>query len=332
MRPKLHEVSRLTGVSLATVSRVLNGRPGVSAETRRQVLDAAAELGYLEMPSRTGTGVVGIVTPELANPIFPALAEAIESRLARNGLLAMVCPSTPETANEQDYLDHFLDNEAAGVVVINGRYSQSRLDFSAYELLRDKGLPIVLVNGMGKECPLPAVAVDLAAAGQAAVRHLVDLGHRRIGCLVGPLRYWSAELMLEGWQNGHNERGLPIERGLVSESLYTIEGGRAGMARLLEAGITAVVTGGDLMALGAIAGVRAWGKQVPADVSIVGFDGTPITGYTDPPLTTFRQPLGRMAVTVTELLMDQMRGRSGGGLHLFQPELVVGGTTGPAGR
>lgn len=101
------------------------------------------------------------------------------------------------------------------------------------------------------------------------------------------------------------------------------------MAKLLEVGATAVVTGGDLMALGAMAGIRAWGQHVPGDVSVVGFDGTPITAYTDPPLTTFRQPLGRMAGTVAELLLDQMRGRSSAGLHLFAPELVVGGSTGP---
>ncbi|MGH8928293.1 MAG: LacI family DNA-binding transcriptional regulator, partial [Acidimicrobiia bacterium] len=149
MRPKLQEVAGRTGVSLATVSRVLNGRPGVSAETRRQVLDAAAELGYQELPSRGGSGAVGIITPELDNPIFPSLAEAIESRLVRHGLLAMICPSTSETVNEQDYLDHFMQADAAGVIVINGRYSQINLDFVPYEVLRDKGLPVVLVNGMG---------------------------------------------------------------------------------------------------------------------------------------------------------------------------------------
>src|SRR5688572_3139299 len=141
MRPRLQLVSDRTGVSLATVSRVLNGRPGVSSETRRQVLSVAAELGYQESPTRGGRGVVGIITPELDNPIFPHLAEAIEARMVRHGLLAMVCPSTAETVNEQDYLDHFLNADAAGVVVINGRYSQVNLDFTPYEILRDKGLP-----------------------------------------------------------------------------------------------------------------------------------------------------------------------------------------------
>jgi DNA-binding LacI/PurR family transcriptional regulator len=330
MRPKLNEVAQRTGVSLATVSRVLNGRPGVSAETRRSVLDAAAELGYQEIPPRSGSGVLGIITPELDNPIFPHLAEAIGSRLARHGLLAMICPSTAETVNEQDYLDHFLDTEAAGVVVVNGRYSQVSLDFGPYELMRDKGLPVVLVNGMGKECPIPAVSIDLTEAGAGAVRHLADLGHRRIGCQVGPRRYWSARLMIEGWRSGMAERGISADDSLISETLFTIEGGRAGVAKLLEAGATAVVTGSDLMAVGSVAGVKAWGKQVPGDVSVVGFDGTPITAYTDPPLTTFRQPLNRMAGTVTGLLLDEMHGRTSAGLHLFTPELVVGGSTGPA--
>lgn len=329
MRPKLHQLARITGLSLATVSRVLNGKPGVAADTRRQVLDAAAELGYQEMPAGSGSGVVGIITPELANPIFPALAEAIESRLVRNGLLAMICPSTAETANEQDYLDHLLDTDAAGVVVINGRYSQVSLDFTPYEILRNKGLPVVLVNGMGRHCPLPAVSVDMISAGTHAVRYLIDLGHRRIGALVGPRRYWSAELLIEGWRQGHRDKGVPAADELISETLFNIEGGRAGVAKLLEAGATAVVTGGDLMAIGAIAGIRAWGRDVPVEVSVVGFDGTSITGYTDPPLTTLRQPLGRMAGTVAELLLEQIQGRSGGGLHLFQPELVLGGSTGP---
>ncbi|MGH8927427.1 MAG: substrate-binding domain-containing protein, partial [Acidimicrobiia bacterium] len=188
---------------------------------------------------------------------------------------------------------------------------------------------VVLVNGMGRVCPVPAVAVDLIAAGSGAVRHLVDLGHRRIGCLVGPRRYWSARLFIEGWQAGMRERGLFPEEALISETLLTIEGGRAGVAKLLEAGATAVATGGDMMALGAIAGVRAWGKDVPVDVSVVGFDGTPITAHTNPPLTTLRQPVGRMAGTVVDLLLAQVYGRSGAGLHEFAPELVIGASTGP---
>jgi alanine racemase len=327
MRPRLEEVATRTGFSLATVSRVLNGKPGVAAATRRQVLDALAELGYQDIPRRAGSGVVGIITPELDNPIFPQLAQALEARLAREGMLAMVCASTSETVNEQDYLDYFLSAEAAGVVVINGRYSQIHLDFGPYELLRDKGLPVVLVNGMGPLCPLPAVAIDLMAAARLGVHHLQAMGHQQIGCLVGPSRYWSTNLILEGYRLAMGGRA---DEMLISETLYTVEGGRAGTARLLEAGVSGIITGGDLMALGAITALRAWGLEVPGDVSVVGLDGTPLVAHTDPPLTTIRQPVVRMANAVAKLLTEQIHGRSGGALHLFQPELVVGGSTGPS--
>jgi alanine racemase len=330
MRPKLHEVAHRTGLSLATVSRVLNGKAGVSTATRRQVLEVLAELGYQEMAPRVGNGVVGIITPELDNPIFPHLAQAIEARLARDGLLAMVCASTSDTANEQDYLDHFLTTEAAGVVVINGRYSQVLLDFSPYDALRDKGFPAVLLNGMGPDCHLPSVSIDIRAAGMAAVRHLTSMGHQRIGCLVGPQKYWSSVLMIEGYRAGLGAADITFDEGLVSETIFTVEGGTAGTAKLLEAGVTGVVTGGDLMALGAIAAARSWSLRVPEDVSVVGFDGTPIIAYTHPPLTTLRQPVARMAGVVAHLLNDQIQGQAGGGLHLFQPELLVGGSTGPA--
>jgi LacI family transcriptional regulator, repressor for deo operon, udp, cdd, tsx, nupC, and nupG len=329
MRPKLQEIAGLTGLSLATISRILNGKPGVAAATRRQVLDLMAEMGYRDTPPRTGSGVVGIVTPELDNPIFPQLAQAIEARLARHDLLSLVCASTSETVNEQDYLDHFLNAEAAGVVVVNGRYSQIELDYSAYERMREKGLPVVLANGMGPDCPLPSVAVDIYAAAMVGVRHLHSLGHRRIGCLAGPAKYWSSALLVEGYRDGLDGLGSNSGDAFLSETLFTVEGGRAGAARLLEAGATGIICGGDLMALGAIAGIRSWGLQVPDDVSVVGFDGTPIIAHTDPPLTSVRQPVGRMASAVSNLLTEQIHGRSASGLHLFQPELVVGGSTGP---
>jgi LacI family transcriptional regulator, repressor for deo operon, udp, cdd, tsx, nupC, and nupG len=330
MRPKLQEVATLTGLSFATVSRVLNGKPGVAASTRRQVLDAVAELGYRDTPPRNGNGMVGIVIPELDNPIFPYLAQAIEARLARLELLSFVGSATPETVNEQDYLDHLLNNEAAGVVLVNGRYSQVELDFSSYEVLLEKGLPLVLVNGMGPECPLPSVALDIRAAAMAAVGHLHSYGHHRIGCLIGPSKYWSSRLFLDGYQSALESLGLPYDEGLVSESVFSVEGGRAGAAKLLEAEVTAVATPGDLIALGVIAAARAWSLRVPGDLSVVGLDGTPIIAHTDPPLTSLRQPVERMARTVARLLNEQRHGHPAGTLHLFQPELVAGGSTGPA--
>jgi alanine racemase len=331
MRPKLAEVALRADVSEATVSRVLNARPGVAPGTRRKVLDVLSDLGYRDVPEKAASsGVVGIVTPELENPIFPLLAQTIESRLAHHGMLSVVCSSTAETVHEQDFLDHLTGINAAGVVVINGRYAMPDVGFNPYRELWQQGTPIVLVNGLHQRAPLPAVAIDLATAAGMGVDHLATLGHDRIGLLIGPRRYSSALAMIDGFERGLAERGFDGDGGLVSETLFTFEGGQAGMATLLEGGVTGIIAGSDLMALGAIAAVRSWGASVPEDVSVIGFDGTPAMAFTDPPLTTLRQPVGRMAAAIATMLVAQMNGDRQVQTQVFRPELVVGQTTAPA--
>jgi len=327
-RPKLNEVADLAGVSLATASRVLNGKQGVANSTRERVLEALSDLGYRDVPVRQQTnGVIGIITPELDNPIFPVMAQAIEARLARQGMLAMICSATSDTVNEREYLDHFLSSEAAGVVVVNGRYSSPEIGYAEYMDLAAR-IPTVLVNGVDRDCPLSAVAVDIASGGSMAVRYLASLGHRRIGCMVGPRRYNSTRQLIAGYESGLESAGLGSDRDLISETMFTIEGGRAGTAKLVEAGATAIITGGDLMALGAVAGLRSWGHEVPRDVSVVGFDGTSLVSYTDPSLTSVRQPVDRMAQSVVSML--ETAGRGAHQLHLFEPELIIGRSTAPA--
>ncbi|MDJ0960679.1 MAG: LacI family DNA-binding transcriptional regulator [Acidimicrobiia bacterium] len=323
MRPKLHHVAELAGVSEATVSRVINAKPGVAESTRRAVLDVLSDLGYREVPTRsTDSGLIGIVTPELGNPIFPLLAQTIEARLARHELMSLVCPSTSETIAEQDYLDHFVETRAAGIIVVNGRYAQDGFGYDPYFRIVDTGIPLVLVNGIFPGCPLPAVAVDLAAAARLGVQHLVRLGHTRIGCLTGPHRYSTSQLFVNGYRAAMREVNGGYD--VVSETLFTLEGGRAGMAKLLEEGCTGVVAASDLMALGAITAARSWGAKVPEDVSIIGSDGTPLSTLTDPPLTTLRQPVERMAAATVSALLAQSNGDGMLSPQLFQPELVAG--------
>ena len=328
-RPKLQEVSDLAGVSLATVSRVLNAKPGVASETRSKVLKVLAELGYQDVPVRPHqSGVVGIVTPEMDNPIFPLLAQTIEARLARQGLLSMICPATSDTVNEQEYLDHFAATSAAGVVVVNGRYADPNVGFTPYQKLIAGGLPTVLVNGSIHTDNVPLVTVDLRAGARIAVQHLVAMGHRRIGVMVGPQRYSSSQLIIEGWRLELTGLHLDAPDDFISETLFTREGGRAGTAKLMEADVTGIVTGSDLMAIGAIRGVREWGKSVPGDVSVVGFDGTSLASVTDPRLTSLRQPVERMAATVAWLL-ENVSGDQASTVHTFQPEMIIGDSTGP---
>lgn len=329
MRPRLAEIAHRAEVSEATVSRVLNAKPGVANSTRRRVLDVLADLGYEDVHRQhTGSGAIGIVTPELSNPIFPHLAQRIESVLAHHGYMSMVCSSTSETVHEQDFLDFLAAQHSSGVVVINGRYALPGVGFGPYEDLASRGVPVVLVNGFEGDPPIPSVSVNVKDAATSAVEHLGALGHQRIGLVVGPTRYPTATAFLDGYRVGLARSGLDFDPALVSETPWTLEGGQAGAAPLLEHGVTGVVCSNDLMAVGVVAAAKAWGASVPADLSVIGFDGSPLVAYTDPPLTTLRQPAASMATAVASLLVGDHRNQRRVPTQRFRAELVIGRSTG----
>jgi len=331
MRPRLSEIAALADVSDATVSRVLNAKPGVANATRARVLDVISDLGYEDVSRQvTGTGAIAIVTPELANPIFPHLAQQMESVLAHHGYMSLVCSSTAETVHEQDFLDYLVGQGVAGIVVVNGRYAMPGVGYAPYQAIAARGIPIVLVNGFEGTPPLPAVTVDLPKAAQQGVQHLGNLGHDKIGLVVGPHRYATANYLVEGYRDGLSDLGLMFDEALVSETPWTIEGGQAGAAKLFEQGVTGIICGNDLMAIGVVGAARSWGVQVPEDISVIGFDGSPIAAFTDPPLTTLRQPAASMARAVAALLVGDQRSNSSIGVQRFRAELVIGRSTGRA--
>jgi alanine racemase len=325
------EVAHLSGVSEATVSRVMNDRPGVSERTRRLVLHAADQLGAARLvrPRKLDAGLVGLVVPELDNPIFPALAQLLEARLAQAGYTTVLGRAT-QVVDELEYLGTLVERGAAGLIMISGRHADADGDQTAYHELIAQGIPMVFVNGYDPDVPAPFVSCDDRHAAALAVRHLASLGHRRIGFVSGPVRYVVVGRKLEGFRRALAEVGADVDDELIVDTVFSVEGGRASASALIERGATAVVAASDLMALGTILGAREHGLAVPADWSTVGYDDTALMAYTDPPLTTVRQPIGAMCEHVTRLLLDQLGGtRPINREYLFLPELVVRGSTAP---
>lgn len=335
MKARLTEVAEFAGVSEATVSRVLNDRPGVSTSTRAQVLTALDVLGY-ERPAKLrvrGGGLVGLVVPELDNPIFPAMAQVLETAFAQQGFTAVLCTQTPGGIGEDEYVAMLTELGVSGIVFVCGLHSDATASPERYQELVRKRLPIVLVNGYIGGVDAPFLSTDDVEAMNLAVRHLTSLGHRRIGFAIGPERFVAARRKLEGFTSAMRKctelRDDEI-RDLVCETLYTQEGGYAATRTLLEHGATAMVYGSDIMALGGIKAIRAIGGEVPRDVSVVGYDDSVLMGFTDPPLTTVRQPVQAMALAAARALLDEISGRPAPASEfLFSPELVVRGSTGP---
>ena len=333
MSKRLAEVARKVGVSEATVSRVLNGKPGVSEQTRKAVLTALDVLGY-ERPTKLRgerARLVGLVLPELTNPIFPALAEIVGGALTQNGYTPLLCVQNSGGITESDYVDLLLQQQVSGVIFLGGNYSQADAAHEHYLRLKQVNLPTVMVNARIASLDFATVSTDDAAAAEQAILHLHQLGHRRIGMLLGPLDHIPSQRKLAAARPLLDRLDAPLEDALLVRGLYSLESGQAGASRMFAAGATALVCASDLLALGAVRAARRAGLSVAKDVSIVGFDDSALMSCTEPPLTAMRQPIESMGRTVIDLLLAQIAGTTEPGDELlFEPELVLRASTGPA--
>ncbi|MGW0915248.1 LacI family DNA-binding transcriptional regulator [Streptomyces sp. NPDC002784] len=332
MTRRLAQVAKKVGVSEATVSRVLNGKPGVSDATRQSVLTALDVLGYERPTQLRGerARLVGLVLPELQNPIFPAFAEIIGGALAQQGLTPVLCTQTKGGVAEADYVDLLLQQQVSGVVFAGGLFAQADAPHEHYHLLAERKVPVVLVNASIEGLDFPCVACDDAVAVEQAWRHLASLGHERIGLVVGPADHVPSRRKLDAARVAAKAMGMELPEEFVQRSIFSLEGGQAATARLLEQGVTGIVCGSDPLALGAIRAARRRGLTVPADVSVVGFDDSAFMTCTEPPLSTVRQPIEAMGRAAVDLLCAQIQGsHSHPGELLFEPELVVRGSTAP---
>src|SRR5712691_1391052 len=331
MSRRLAEVARKVGVSEATVSRVLNGKPGVAEATRQAVLTALDVLGY-ERPTRLRgqrARLIGLVLPELQNPIFPALAEVIGGALAQRGFTPVLCTRTAGGLSEADYVDMLLDQHASGVVFAGGHFAELAAPHDHYRLLHRRGIPVVLINAAIDNLDFPCVSTDDAVAAGQSFRHLASLGHERIGLLVGPEDHMPSRRKLSAFVRHVEQAGFSVAP--VEHALFSLEGGQAATTRMLRQDVTGIICASDVLALGAIRAVRRAGLDVPRDVSVVGYDDSGWLNCTDPPLTTIRQPIESMGKAAVALLVNQMETMTVQPEELlFEPELVVRGSTGPA--
>ncbi|MGW1466982.1 LacI family DNA-binding transcriptional regulator [Streptomyces sp. NPDC002308] len=333
MNRRISEVAAYAGVSTATVGRVLNGRTGVSAPTREAVL-AALDVCGIERPAGMRgerAALIGLVVPDLQNPVFSAFSEALCVLLDRRGLIPVLCTHGQDGVSEAHYIEMLLRQNIGGIVFVGASYADAGPEHG--RVLRERGVPMVLVNAADENSGVAQVRVDDALAAEQALAHLATLGHERIGMVLGPGGHVPSARKLAGFAAFCSRRGVAPEewRRLVAHALFTMEGGATALPRLLAEGVTGIVCASDALALGVIRGARRQGLRVPEDLSVVGFDDSPYMVATDPPLTTARQPVQAMAAAAVAALVGQIEGRADANeLLMFDTELIVRGST--AGR
>ncbi len=333
MAIRLREIAERAGVSESTVSRALHNSPLISERTRQAVIEAARQLRYQTERAR----MVGVIVPKITNPLYGEVVEAIEQAASEAGLGMILGDSTFDLAREQAQLDFLLRQAGVqGLILIPIDPEAAHI-----QALTADSIPCVLLGTdpvMGSD----QVNVDAAMGAYLATRHLLALGHRRVGLLHGPQRVSAVRERLRGYRQALDEAGLDFDPGLVAEAEVDESGGACAMARLLPrvgCDLTAVYAINDPMALGALRVLREAGLRVPEDLSLAACDDIPVAAQVQPALTTVWQPKGELGTMAARLLLAQIQARAEHGEGwkaqypfqsvLFHPRLVVRESTSP---
>jgi LacI family transcriptional regulator len=312
-RPTQEDVARLAGVSRATVSYVINNRTDgnvrISEETRCRVLEAVEELGYrpnvLARSLRQGqTHTIGMIVPDNTNPFFAEVARGVEDTSFEQGYSVILCNSDSDLDKELLYTNVLAEKRVDGILFVAVGMSAERIC-----VLQERRMPVVVVDR-----DLPDVAVDSVMTanergGWLATRHLIELGHRRIGCIAGPSDVTPSAERVTGYRQALREAALPVEEGLIMRGDFQYESGYQAARQLLSMDDppTAVFACNDLMAIGTISAAVELGRQVPADLSVVGFDDVPLASFANPALTTVVQPKYEIGVVAATMLLERMQ-------------------------
>lgn len=331
--PRLRDVADAAGVHPATASRALNEatRGLVNAETARRVIKVAESLGYRPNPIALGlktsrSGTIGLVLPDLTNPLFPPIARGIENVLEAAGYSTVIVNTDNDPHRERQLIDTLRARQVEGLIV-----ATALLDHPLLSQLRHDGVAMVMVNRRADGVDAPSITADDAAGVEQAVRHLTDLGHHRIAHLAGPSTTSTGLVRARAFRSALLEFGLDDNPALVATCTHWNEAaGAAALRALLDGvhGVTAVVAGNDLIALGCYAVLAERGIDCPRDMSVVGFNDMPFVDKLNPPLTTVAIPKQEIGAEAARLMLEAVTDPLRSPRSVLLPvHLVVRGST-----
>ncbi|AYY13331.1 LacI family transcriptional regulator [Actinobacteria bacterium YIM 96077] len=307
-RTTLRSVAQAAGVHAATASRALNPetRHLVNADTARRVLKAAERLGYQPNPiarslKTARSNTIGLVVPDLTNPLFPPIARGIEEVLEEAGYSVWIVNTDHDLAREQALVESLRSRQVDGLILCTAHLSHPLI-----EKMRDEGVKMVLANRRTDDPGVPSVTPDDAHGIDLAVRHLAGLGHRRIAHLAGPQSTSTALTRARTFRHVVRDLGLDDDGLVVECAQWSERAGAEAMNALLDSGtsVTGVTAGNDLIALGCYDALDERGLSCPDDVSIVGFNNIPLLDKLHPPLTTVAIPHHELGSEAARMLLD----------------------------
>ena len=331
MTATIVDVAARAGVSTATVSRVLSGSGSALPATRDRVLAAAHELSY--RPSgvaralkRAETKTIGLVVTDIANPFFPQIVRGVEDEAHRRGYGVLLCNAADDAARELATLDLLVERRVDGIVLASGRATR-RLS----RRLAALPMPVVLVNAEAGVRGLSSIGTAQRAGARLAAEHLIGLGHRRLAFVGAPRGHVAAGPRRSGVADAVRDARMDADALVVIPGDGRVSGGMRAATELLASRPlpTGIVAYNDLTAIGVMRALRAAGIDVPVAASVVGFDDIEPASWTDPPLTTVRQPAAEMGRWAVERVASALQGAEDPMRKTLAPELVVRASTAP---
>ncbi|EYR64223.1 LacI family transcriptional regulator [Actinotalea ferrariae CF5-4] len=329
-RATISAIATEAGVSVATVSKVLNGRPDVSAATRALVEQVLERHDYRRRRGRVGTParLIDLVFHELDSAWAVEIIRGVEAVCGRERVGVVLSELGGAHRPRQEWLDDVVARRPLGVLLV-----LSDLHPAQRRQLETRGIPYVVVDTAG-EVPgdVPTVGSQNWNGGLAATRHLLGLGHRRIAVVSGPADVLCSRARIDGYRSALEEAGVPVDPALIRHGNFFVDGGHAHARELLATPDppTAIFGGSDLQSIGVLRAAREAGLRVPEDLSVVGYDDLPVAEWMGPALTTVRQPLEEMAATATRMVLALAAGETIANPRIeLATELVVRGSTAP---
>lgn len=329
-RVTIKDIANKAGVSVTTVSLVLNGKENrIAQETKKKIIRVANELEYRPNQLAVGlitkkTNTIGLIVPDISNSFFGELAKGAEAKAAENHYNIILCNTNDSASKDYEYLNILLDRDADGIIFVPSGRGRDEMMPRCFTLLEKCQKPIVLADRIKMGDKYSGVTLDQQEGGYQATKFLIGNGHRKIGCITGPLGMLNAYLRFQGYKKAMEEAGISGFSKWVKEGNYHIEAGMELAGALFRENVSAIFACNDLMAFGVYRAAVKEGIRIPEDVSLVGFDDILFSGFMEVPLTTIRQPafeMGEAAVArVLKLIANQSEKNE---KIIFKPRLVI---------
>lgn len=330
MKTTIKSIAKECNMSTTAVSLVLNGKPNrISESSRILIQETAQRLNYRPNQLAVGlakgrTRTVGLILSDISNVFLSGIAKAVEEEVRKYEYTVILGNTGDDGGRAMDYIQEFLSKKVDGIIYLHSSATTKEGEQKIKKAIAKVDVPFVMLDNDLEEARAQRCILDNEAGGRMATEHLLGLGHRRIGALLGPIGQCSVRVRLQGYKKALADWGVPFDEELLYWGDYTIESGQRALPYFMEKGATAIFSYNDMMAYGIYLYARTHGIRIGKDISVVGFDDIFVDDLLEVPLTTIRQPRAAIVKKAIELLIDMIEnGREISDTVVFQPELVL---------